>query len=562
MGMYLIYKEKQRGKMRPLTNYEVIVLINTLHIKNIGIIDEISIDLNNGFNVLTGETGAGKTLIIDSLEILAGGRFSKEMIRKGEEYSFVEMSVSTNSSKEDIILSREINMNGKNLCKINGRMVTVAELKNFMAKLLDIHGQHDNQSLLNLGVHIKLLDKFAGSELKTLKLDYLEKYAEYKRLKEEIAKNYGDDKERQRKLDLLKYQANEIEEASLIKGEEEELEEKKKRILNSEKISKNLGIAENEILNVALDSVATAMKALEKIEDINDEYRESSEAVRSIYYDLEDCGRNISRYSEDIYFDDREIEEVESRLNLISSMKRKYGNNTHEILKYKEEVEKEVYEIENLEEYTNKLKSDLKSLENEMKDICKKMHDIREKISNVLSEEVQKNLIDLEMKNTKFKVSINYDNSKEFNENGQETAEFLIMTNIGEDYKPLTKIASGGEMSRIMLAIKRVLADVDEIETLVFDEIDTGISGVAASKVAEKMKEISKTHQIICVTHLATIAAKGNSNYYINKEVKEGKTKTNVSLLTDNRLVEEIARIASGEVTKVSIQYAKELISK
>lgn len=537
-------------------------MINTLHIKNIGIIDEISIDLNSGFNVLTGETGAGKTLIIDSLEILAGGRFSKEMIRKGEEYSFVEMSVSTNSSKEDIILSREINMNGKNLCKINGRMVTVAELKSFMEKLLDIHGQHDNQSLLNSGVHIKLLDKFAGNELKTLKLDYLEKYSEYKRLKEEIAKNYGDDKERQRKLDLLKYQANEIEEAGLIKGEEEELEEKKKRILNSEKISKNLGIAENEILNVALDSVQSAMKALEKIEDINDEYRESSETVRSIYYDLEDCGRNISRYVSDIYFDDREIEEVESRLNLISSMKRKYGNNIEEILKYKEEVEKEVYEIENLEEYTNKLKSDLKSLEDEMKDICKKMHDIRERISNVLSEEVQKDLIDLEMKNTKFRVSINYDDSNEFNDNGQDAVEFLIMTNVGEDYKPLTKIASGGEMSRIMLAIKRVLADVDEVETLVFDEIDTGISGVAASKVADMMKKISKTHQIICVTHLATIAAKGDSNYYINKEVKEGKTKTNVSLLTDNRLVEEIARIASGEVTKVSIQYAKELISK
>ena len=270
-------------------------MIKTLHIKNIGIIDEISIDLNKGFNVLTGETGAGKTLIIDSLEILAGGRFSKEMIRKGEEYSFVEMSVSRNIDEDDIILSREININGKNLCKINGRMVTVAELKEFMAKLLDIHGQHDNQSLLNSNVHIKLLDKFAGNELKSLKLDYLEKYSEYKRLKEEIAKNYGDDKERQRKLDLLKYQSNEIEEAALINGEEEELEEKKKKILNTEKLSKNLGIAENEILNVALDSVATAMKALEKIEEINEEYKKSSEAVKSIYYDLEDCRKNSIR---------------------------------------------------------------------------------------------------------------------------------------------------------------------------------------------------------------------------------------------------------------------------
>ena len=197
-----------------------------------------------------------------------------------------------------------------------------------------------------------------------------------------------------------------------------------------------------------------------------------------------------------------------------------------------------------------------------MKYICKTMHEIREKISNILSKEVQKDLTDLEMKNTKFKVSINYDDSYEFNENGQDTVEFLIMTNIGEDFKPLTKIASGGEMSRIMLAIKRVLADVDEIETLVFDEIDTGISGIAASKVAEKMKQIAKKHQIICVTHLATIAAKGDTNYYINKEVNEGKTKTNVSLLKDNKLIEEIARIASGEVTAVSLQYARELISK
>ena len=248
-------------------------MINTLHIKNIGIIDEISIDLNKGFNVLTGETGAGKTLIIDSLEILAGGRFSKEMIRKGEEYSFVEMSVSSDISGEDIILSREININGKNLCKINGRMVTVAELKNFMEKIIDIHGQHDNQSLLNSNVHIKLLDKFAGNSLKKIKLEYLEKYNKYKELQEEIRKNYGD----------------EIEEANLIKGEEEELEEKKRKILNAEKLSKNLQIAENEIMNISLDSITSTMKALEKIEDINEEYSRMAEAIRNIYYELEDC---------------------------------------------------------------------------------------------------------------------------------------------------------------------------------------------------------------------------------------------------------------------------------
>ncbi len=264
-------------------------MINTLHIKNVGIIDEISIDLNKGFNVLTGETGAGKTLIIGSLEILAGGRFSKEMIRKGEEYSFVEMSVSTNKSQDNIILSREINTNGKNLCKINGRMVTVKELKNFMASIIDIHGQNDNQSLLNSSLHIKLLDGFAEKELKKEKLNYLEKYNKYKTLKEEISKNYGDDKERQRKLDLLKYQLKEIDEANLKKSEEEELEEKKKKILNSEKLSKNLEVAENEISNITLDSIQNALRALEKIEDINEEYKKTAELVKSIYYDLEDC---------------------------------------------------------------------------------------------------------------------------------------------------------------------------------------------------------------------------------------------------------------------------------
>ena len=536
-------------------------MINTLHIKNVGIIDEISIDLNKGFNVLTGETGAGKTLIIGSLEILAGGRFSKEMIRKGEEYSFVEMSISINS-QEDIILSREINVSGKNLCKINGRMVTVKELKSFMETIIDIHGQHDNQSLLKSGLHIKLLDKFAGVELKNIKTEYVEKYNRYKKIKEEFAKNYGDDRERQRKLDLLNYQLNEILEAKLKKGEEEELEEKKKKILNSEKLSKNLQIAENEILNISLDSIQSAMKALEKIEDINNEYKKSSEAIRSIYYDLEDIGRSIADYAEDISFNEREIEDVEARLNLISSLKRKYGNNLEEILKYKDQIEKEIFEIENLEEYTNKLKLDLKELEKEMKDICRQIHQIREKTSKILSEEIQKDLIDLEMKNTKFKVDIKYSEENPFTENGQEEIEFLIMTNVGEDFKPLAKIASGGEMSRIMLAIKRVLADVDEVETLVFDEIDTGISGVAANKVAEKIKQISKTHQIICVTHLATIAAKGDINYYINKQVVDGKTRTNISLLKDENLLKEIARIASGEVTAISLQYASELINK
>ena len=243
-------------------------------------------------------------------------------------------------------------------------------------------------------------------------------------------------------------------------------------------------------------------------------------------------------------------------------MKRKYGNNIEEILKYKEEVKKEIYEIENLEEYTNKLKSDLKILEEEMKYICKTMHEIREKISNILSKEVQKDLTDLEMKNTKFKVSINYDDSYEFNENGQDTVEFLIMTNIGEDFKPLTKIASGGEMSRIMLGIKKVLADTDNVPVIIFDEIDTGISGKAANAVAKKLKVISNKHQVMCISHLPNIAAMADYNYFISKETTVDRTKTKIKLLEENEVIEEIARISSGEVNEISMKYAIELRNK
>lgn len=501
----------------------------------------------------------GKTLIIDSLEILAGGRFSKEMIRKGEEFSFVEMSI-LNKFGEEFILSREINLTGKNLCKINGRMVTVKELKTFMEKIIDIHGQHDNQSLLNSNTHINLLDKFSASKLSKTKEEYSLQFIEYKKLKEEISKNYGDEKERERKLDLLKYQVNEIEDADLKTNEEEELEEKKKIILNSEKLSKNLQTAENEISNGALDCVCNGLKALEKIEDLNPNYKLVLQRLKSTYYELEDLSREICSYSEDINFEEEDIDKIEGRLNLISSMKRKYGNNIEEILKYKEEVKQEIFEIENLEEYTNKLKKDLDILQEKMKITCKKMSEIRKEYAIELSNEICNNLIDLEMPNTKFMVYSNYNEENNFNENGQENIEFLIMTNVGEDFKSLSKIASGGEMSRIMLAIKKVLADVDEIETLVFDEIDTGISGKAANKVGEKMKQIAKNHQIICVTHLATIAAKGDSNYYISKQVEKEKTKTTVTLLKDKKLLEEIARIASGEVTTISIEYAKELM--
>ncbi len=537
-------------------------MINTLHIKNIGIIDDITINLNEGFNVLTGETGAGKTLIIGSLQILAGGRFSKEMIRHGECNSFVEMSIYLPDSEyeeDNVIVSREINIKGKNTCKINGRLVTVNELKTFMNNVIDIHGQNDNQSILDVSTHIELLDEYADKELKEIKNKYKKEYEEYLEIKSELNKNYGDDKEKQRKLDLLNYQVNEIEDAKLKIGEEDELENRRKSMLAAEKIASNLSEAENQINSNAIDAMNVAIKSLEKIESYNSEYSEIASRLKEAYYEVQEAARDLAYLNEDLYFDEEEQANVEERLDLINSLKRKYGNDIKEILEYKEEVNKEIFEIENLEGYIKSLKNSLIKKEEILADLSNKMNKIRNKYSKELIQKINNELKELEMKNAKFNIKIDFSENNEFNKNGLDKVEFLIATNVGEEEKPLVKIASGGEMSRFMLAIKNVLADVDKIPVIIFDEIDTGISGVAANVTGEKIKQISKSHQVICVTHLASIAAKGDYNYFICKEIEDGKTKTRVKQLSEDEVLEEIARISTGNISEISIKHAKEL---
>ena len=540
-------------------------MISTLHIKNIGIIDDLSIDLNEGLNVLTGETGAGKTLIIDSLGIISGGRFSKEMIRKGETNSFVEICMyepeNENSIDGNIIVSREINSNGKNMCKINGRMVTVNELKNFMSKFIEIHGQNDNQSLLDNKFHLKYLDGFIGDKIIDTKKQYKEKYEKYLEIKQELKNNYGNEKERERKLDLLRYQFNEIEEANLKVNEEENLEEKRKLMLNSEKISKNLNEADMAIGENSIDSINVAIRALEKIENIDKKYEDISSNLKNIYYELQEISRDISEHKEDVYFDEQERNEVEERLDLIYNLKRKYGNDVQEILNYKDEIEAEIKHIENLDEYNNKLKKELKQLKQEMTTLAEKMHELRNEYGKVLSININKVLEDLEMKNANINIHVDY-NEEEYFENGKDIVEFYITTNLGEDEKQLAKIASGGEMSRIMLAIKKVLADTDKMPVLIFDEIDTGISGKAAGAVAEKLNGISKNHQVLCISHLPSIAAIADYNYFISKRVINERTNTNIRLLNEEETLEEIARISSGEINEATIQYAMQLRNK
>ena len=483
------------------------------------------------------------------------------MIRRGEDYSFIELSLylpeNSNSIDGSIIISREVYSNGRNTCKINGRLVTVTELKQFMSEIIDIHGQNDTQKLMNKQSHIYYLDYFIGEDILKIKTQYKQLYIKSNTIKKQLKENYGDEKEKQRKLDLLKYQLHEIEEADLKANEEEELEEKRKIILNSEKISKNLMQADISLNEGAIEAINIAIRSLEKIEEFNSEYKQKLSELRSAYYDIEEIARDINNQKEENKFDESDINNVEERLDLIHSLKRKYGNTIKEIVDYKEQVEEEINYIENMEENNNKLKKELEELEIGMTNLCNQMNKIREIESQKLNNRIDAELKDLEMKNARFVVKI--EKTKDFNENGTDDVEFMICTNIGDEAKSLIKIASGGEISRIMLAIKTVLADSDKVPVMIFDEIDIGISGKAAKSVAEKMKIISKKHQVLCITHQASIAAKGDYNYYISKKVENETTKTTIKKLAEEEIIREIAKMSSGDVTQNAIEHAKEM---
>lgn len=538
-------------------------MISTLHIKNIGIIGDLTVNLNEGLNILTGETGAGKTLIIDSLQIATGGRFSKEMIRQGEDYSFVELSLylpNNNSSIDgNIIVSREIQSNGRNSCKINGRLVTVNELKLFMKNLIDIHGQMDNQLLLDPEMHIRYLDNFIGEKIEKLKSRYMEYYDKYNELKNELKSNYGDDIEKQRKLDLLKYQLNEIDTANLVNGEDVELQDIRDKMINSEKIQKSLSEVYSDIGDNSVDCISNAIRALEKIEDIDIKYSQTLNTLKGVYYDLQELTRDVQAFSDEIEFDETERQKIESRWDLIYDLKRKYGNSIEEILEYREKIFREIEKIENSEERIIQIKKKINQNSENMSKLSLDMHKIRLENAKILSKKINDELEDLEMPKAEFIAQVKLNEKEEFYKNGQDNVEFLISTNLGEEKKSLIKIASGGEMSRIMLAIKNVLANIDEVPVMIFDEIDTGISGKAAKKVGEKLKQIANKHQVICITHQANIAAKGNYNYYISKNIDNGRTLTNIRLLNEEETIMEIARIATGECSKVAIEHAKEL---
>ena len=403
------------------------------------------------------------------------------------------------------------------------------------------------------------MDDFIGSKITTLKEEYTKLYKRYNEINVELDKNYGDDKEKERRLDLLNYQLKEIKNAKLKVGEDIKLQEEHNIMKNSEKLQENLEEVDDCLNNQAVESVSNSIRCLERISACGEVYEEKLSELKSIYYEIQELARDISGMREDVCFDEQERDNVEARLDEIFSLKRKYGNSIEEILEYKEKLEAEILEIENLDEINSKLKQEKEIVKKQMLELCAQMHQIRKEYAQIISNKINDELKDLEMSNAVLRASVENIGDEKFNCNGLDRVEFMICTNRGEEEKELSKIASGGEMSRVMLAIKTVLADVDKVLTLVFDEIDTGISGKAAKAVGEKLKAISKNHQVMVVTHSASIAAKGKYNYFISKQTINDKTYTTIKQLSEEETIEEIARISSGDVTNISIAHAMEL---
>ncbi|HHV28622.1 MAG TPA: DNA repair protein RecN [Clostridium sp.] len=562
-------------------------MLQRLEIQNVAIIDRVGIELGEGLNVLTGETGAGKSIIIDSINAILGQRLSKELIRTGRDKAVVEAVFQVDKDRlsdlfegfgieweEDgtLVVSREFTTSGKNTCRINGRIATVSMLKQIGERLIDVHGQHDNQSLLRIESHIDLLDSFASSKLQGLKDEYLKHLEEYRKIKSKLKSLVGDRNERERKIDILKFQIDEIKKAKLKTGEEEELSRQREVLVNSEKITNTLSTA-YEFLGTgskfgesALDIINKSVLDFGNIEGFDDKYGSLKKRIEAVAIELDDIVSEIRSFRDDVEYDPNLLMQIEERLDVLYRLKKKYGDSVEEILEYKAEVQKELNEILNNEDLVKELNENLLEEDKELYRLAKEISNERVKASKLLEERIGEELKDLEMKSTSLKVKIDFVDSmdkaeRKYNNNGLDRVEFMISTNVGEPLKPLAKIASGGEMSRVMLAIKTILAKVDKMPTMIFDEIDIGISGIAAQKVGEKLCYISKTHQVISVTHLAQIACMADNNYYIDKMTENGNTKTVVKKLDEKGKRDEIARIIGGaSITDITLKHAEEML--
>lgn len=549
-----------------------------LNIKNFALIEDLSIDFEKGFNILTGETGAGKSIIIDAINFVLGGKSAKEMIRTGENKTFVEAIFEIKNSEtiemlkdmeiefdDLIIIARETFKSGKSIIKINNKAFYISDVKKITSTLINIHGQHENQKLLNSSSHIYYLDKYGSEKLNDLLREYTLIYKRLQEIIKEIDELGANNGEREKTIDFLKYQIDEISNAKLIINEDVELKNKFSILSNSEKINNSLISSYNILYNSndnfisAYDLINKAIKELRNIEKLMDSIPSLVSSLEEAYFNIEQNINEIRHIQESIIYDKDELETINSRIFLIDSLKKKYGATIEDILAYKSQISNEYNKLVNSNKIIEELNREKNKIIGSMENCSKKIHDIRCSIGEELEKKIKLELNYVGLEKSNIKIQVNYE--EEFFANGRDKVQFLISTNPGEPLKPLDKVVSGGELSRIMLSLKTVFVDKDEIPSVIFDEIDTGISGRIAQSVGEKMYLISTLHQVFCVTHLPQIASMSDTHFIVSKEVENGKTYTHIIKLNNLEKENEIARMIGGiNITDLTLQNSKEMI--
>lgn len=553
-------------------------MLQELSVKNFAIISSLQLEFQMGMTVLTGETGAGKSIIIDAMGLLTGGRGSSDYIRQGANKCTLEGLFSMPKSQElkklleelgieteedSLVIQRDISASGKNVCRVNGRIVNITNLKRIGEYLVDIHGQNEHQELMQSERHIDMLDEFGGKKLLAVKEKYTQAYQEYRALEAKVRKRQKNEKEFAQRMDMLHFQSDEIASAQLVAGEEEQLLEERNKLNNFQKIADALTIsyaALNGEDDSSLDKIGTSMNELASIESLDPEYKSLSDTVQNAYYLLQEASGDLSRLIDGLELDEGRLNEVENRLELIRQMKRKYGDSIETILSYYEEITKELAEADFLEGGTGDLEALLAEKQQAAHQQALDLRKERKRLAKELEQQILTELKELYLERTEFEVR--FTELEHLQENGLDGVEFYITTNPGEPLKPLVRVASGGELSRVMLAMKTIFSQTQGITSIVFDEVDTGVSGRVAQAIADKIYQISENSQVLCITHLPQVAAVADEHYFIEKEIVVGRTETSVRILSEKERVNEIARMLAGsEITKLTIEHAQELLA-
>jgi DNA repair protein RecN (Recombination protein N) len=553
-------------------------LLAELAIKNIAIIESVTVSFQKGFTVLTGETGAGKSIIIDSIHLLVGGRGSSDFVRHGADKAEIEglfliegdhpaiakcSEFGIEIEEGMLLLKRDIYPSGKSVCRVNGKLVTITILREIGRTLVDIHGQHDNQEMLDEKSHLRLLDEFGGKEIYPALNEYQSIYREYVKIKKDLASLNENEQMMAQRLDLLKFQLNEITNAQLKIGEDEQLLTEKKKLTNFEKLFSSLNTTYEALQGEqkGLDWVGLALSNLDEAQTIDEELKEIYSIVSNSYYQLEDIVHTLRDKLDELEYDPNRLNEIENRLNIIHQMKRKYGDSIEAILEYCAKIDDEIEMITNRESHIETLNKKLVSIEKDLLVEANHLTSLRKNAAEKLTEAIHKQLKDLYMDKTVFEVKFFEQDNIEFQPDGIDKIEFYMSTNPGEPLKPLAKIASGGELSRIMLALKTIFSQHQGVTSIIFDEVDTGVSGRVAQAIGEKIYRISVNSQVLSITHLPQVAALCDHHFFIRKEIKEHRTITSIQQLSECERIEEIARMISGShITTATEEHAKELL--